>query len=339
MASTNPFTATGYDLISMTMAINSIPDAQRMIGRTEQLGLFTPQPITTTSFTVEKLNGVLNLLVSQPRGGPAPKNTTAKRELRSFAVPHYPLEDVIRPDEVQGVRAFGTENQAETVAGVMARKLAEMRMKHELTREWLRFQALKGIVLDGDGSTLYNFFTEFGLSQETQSFELDQAGTDVNSLCRAALRYMRTHLFGDIMTGARAFCSPGFYDALILHASVKDAFKYFQTNQSLSTDVSGSFTFAGIAFEPVESSTTDPAGTARKFIADNEAMLFPIGTRSTFQEVIAPADFMETANTPGLPFYAKQEPMKFGRGVEVHTQQNVLPVCTRPGAVVRLTLT
>lgn len=338
---TNPFSATGFDLISMTRAINKVPDAARLIGRTDQLGIFTARPISTTTFYVEQLNGVLNLLTSVPRGGVAPKNTTAKRAMRNFSVPHYPLEDVIRPDEIQNVRMFGSESDGETAANVMARKLAEMRMKHELTREFLRFKALQGIVYDGDNTTvLYNFFTEFGLSQYSYSFDTGSSTTDINAKCRAMLRYMRTKLQGDTMTGAKAFCSPGFYDALIAHGSVKDAFKYFNTQQgqNLSADVSGSFIFAGISFEPVESSTTDPSGNAVKFIADNEAMLFPLGTNTTFQEVIAPADFNETANTIGLPFYAKQEPMQFNRGTIVHTQQNILPICTRPEVLVRLTL-
>lgn len=335
----NPFSATGFDLISMTRAINKVPDAARLIGRTEQLGIFTANPISTTTVMVEQMNGVLNLLTSVPRGGPAPKNTTAKRSMRSFTVPHYPLEDVILPHEVQNVRMFGSESNAETAANVMARKLGEIRMKHDLTKEWLRFQALKGIVLDGDGSTLYNFFTEFGLSQQTQSFELDQSTTDVNEQCRIALRYMRTHLQGDMMNGARAFCSPEFYDLFIKHSSVKDAFKYFATQQQLSGDFSGQFQFGGITWEPIESSTTDAAGTARLFVATNEAMLFPMGTTTTFQEVLAPADFMETANTQGLPYYAKQEPMDFNRGTKIHTQMNVLPICTRPEVLLRLTHT
>ncbi len=341
MPTTNPFTATGFDLQSMTLAINKIPDAQRVIGLTERLGIFSPRGIATTTFSVEELNGVLNLISSQPRGGPVPKNTTAKRKLRSFAVPHFPIEDIIRPEEVQNVRAFGSENMLENVASVMARKLAEMRRKLELTREYLRLNAMKGIVLDADESTIYNFFTEFGLSQVDQSFELDQSGTDVNERCREALRYMRTNLKGDTMTGAVALCSPEFYDALIIHSSVKDAFKYFQTqqNQTLSSDVSGAFVFAGIRFEPIESSTTDAAGTARKFIAANDAMLVPLGTRETFQEVIAPADFMETVNTIGIPFYAKQSPGKFDRFTDVHAQMNVLPMCTRPEVLLRLTLT
>ena len=336
MPITNPFTAGGFDVISMTMAINRVPDVDRFIGTTERMGIFRSMPITTTNFIVEEQNGVLNLLVSQPRGGPAPKNTTAKRKIRNFNVPHFPLEDVIRPEEIQGIRAFGQEMGVTSEAEVMARKLAEMRRKHELTAEWLRIKALQGIILDGDATTLYNLYTEFGISQETQDFDLDDSSTDANEKCRKVIRHIRTNLKGDVATGVHCFCSPTFYDAFIKHASVKEAFKYFNTQQQLSGDFSGRFTFAGIVFEPIESSTTSPDGTARKFVDDDYAFAFPTGTQTTFQEVMAPADFMETVNTPGLPYYAKQETMKFNRGTELHTQMNRLPICTRPEVLVKI---
>ncbi|MBU6956103.1 major capsid protein, partial [Hahella sp. HN01] len=57
----------------------------------------------------------------------------------------------------------------------------------------------------------------------------------------------------------------------------------------------------------------------------------------TFATHCAPADFNETVNTIGKPLYAKQEPRKFGRGTDLHTQSNPLPMCRRPGVLVRLT--
>ena len=50
---------------------------------------------------------------------------------------------------------------------------------------------------------------------------------------------------------------------------------------------------------------------------------------------IAPGDFIETVNTRGIKIYAKQERMKFDKGIELHTQSNVLYMCTRPAALVR----
>jgi hypothetical protein len=47
---------------------------------------------------------------------------------------------------------------------------------------------------------------------------------------------------------------------------------------------------------------------------------------------------METVNTLGIPYYGKIEPMPFGKGVSGEAQSNPLHLCTRPRAVIRLTL-
>ena len=49
-----------------------------------------------------------------------------------------------------------------------------------------------------------------------------------------------------------------------------------------------------------------------------------------------PADFNEAVGTVGQEYYAKQEPRKFGRGVDIHTQSNPLPLCMRPEVLVEL---
>ena len=97
------------------------------------------------------------------------------------------------------------------------------------------------------------------------------------------------------------------------------------------------FTFGGITFEEYRGQASDINGTVRKFIAPGEAHAFPLGTVDTFGTYLAPADFNETVNTLGQPLYAKQEPRKFERGTDLHTQSNPLPMCHRPGVLVKLT--
>ena len=82
-----------------------------------------------------------------------------------------------------------------------------------------------------------------------------------------------------------------------------------------------------------------PDGTlgTRRFIAAGEAHAFPVGTVDTFATYFAPADFNETVNTLGQSLYAKQEPRKFDRGTDLHTQSNPLPMCHRPGVLIKLT--
>lgn len=330
----NPWKNDAYSLIAMTAAINKIPNKYN---RLDQLGIFRTWPITKTTFTAEEYMAALNMLNSVPRGAPAPKNTTGKRTMRTFSVPHYPLEDVILPDDAQGVRAFGTENADETLSNVMTRKLGEMRGKFDITREWLRMGALKGIIVDPNLTQLYSLYTEFGVAAKTIDFELDADGTNVLEKCAEASRHLEDNAQGETITGARCLCSPEFYDALTDHPKVQEAFKYFQTTQQLSGDFRRGFVFGNITFEEYRGNSTDPAGNSRKFIAANEGHIVPLGT-SAFAEVFAPGTFNEAVNTLGLPLYAKQKERDFGMGYDVHAQMNVLPMCFRPELLIKVTI-
>ena len=126
--------------------------------------------------------------------------------------------------------------------------------------------------------------------------------------------------------------------ALTDHVKVKDAFAYSQQRAVLIDDMRAGFTFGGVTFEEYRGQASDANGVTRRFIAAGEAHAFPLGTVDTFSTYYAPADFNETANTLGQALYAKQEPRKFERGTDLHTQSNPLPMCHRPGVLVKLTM-
>jgi hypothetical protein len=330
----NPFSNDAFDLVALTAAINKIPNAY---GRIEQLGLMPVEGVRARTIIIEEMNGVLNLLPTMPVGAPATLGTQAKRKVRSFVIPHIPHEDVVLPEEIQGLRAFGSENELEALSNLIARKLATMRNKHAITLEHLRMGALKGVILDADGSVVYDLFSEFGVTAKVVNFALTTAGTEVLLKVLEVKRHIEDNLRGEFMTGIYCLCSAGFFDALTTHPKVKEAYQRWQQGQVLFTDNRTAFNFGGITFEEYRGQATDAAGTVRKFIADDEAQFFPLGTGSTFRTYFAPADFNETANTVGLPLYAKQAPRKFERGTDLHTQSNPLPICLRPEVLVRAT--
>ena len=104
-------------------------------------------------------------------------------------------------------------------------------------------------------------------------------------------------------------------------------------------DVRKGFTYGGITFKEYRGKAVARIGenvVVRRFIEAGEAHAFPAGTIDTFGTYFAPADFNETVNTLGLSLYAKQEPRKFDRGTDLHTQSNPLPMCHRPGVLVKL---
>ncbi|MCW5982700.1 MAG: major capsid protein [Bryobacteraceae bacterium] len=328
----NPFASDAFEMAALTAAINKIPNNY---GRLEQLNLMPGAGVRTRTIIIEEMSGVLNLLPTQPVGAPGTLGTVGKRKVRSFVIPHIPHDDTVLPEEVQGIRAFGAETETDALANLLAQKLATMRNKHAITLEHLRMGALKGVILDADGSTLYDLYTEFNIVAKTVSFALANAQTEVLTKVLEVKRHIEDNLKGEFMTGVMCLCSAGFFDSLTTHAKVKEAYSRWQNGLALLSDNRTGFTFGGITFEEYRGQATDAAGNVRKFIADDEAHFFPLGTASTFRTYFAPADFNETANTLGLPLYAKQEPRKFGRGTDLHSQSNPLPVCLRPEVLVK----
>jgi len=329
---TNPFTGTGYDMVSMTAAINKLPNLYNRL-----MPIFAPGSIATTSLTVEQMNGTLNIVRSRPRGAPADKVIADKRALRVFSVPHIPVEDVLLPDDYQNVRAFGSDNAMETQATIMARKIGKMKNILDQTREYLRVGALKGIILDADGSTMYNLYTEFSITPKVVDFVLDDEDTDVRAKCEEVLDHIETHLFGETMTGVHVFVDRVFFTALVSHPSVEKAFAQYQAlNQNLASDYRQRFEFGGLTFEVYRATWTDKDGTARPAIASGKGHAFPEGTGNTFEEIAAPGNFLETANTMGIEYYARQQPRKYNAGIDMWAESNVLPMCKRPEVLVEV---
>lgn len=343
----NPFDTDAFNMVSLTQSINILPNRY---GRVGQLGLFPDKGVRTRTIIVEEANGVLNLLPTLPVGAPGTQNKMGKRKVRTFNVPHIPLDDAILPNEYEGIRAFGQETETQTLAGIMNDHLQTARNKFDITLEHLRMGALKGIILDADGSTLYNLYTEFAISQKTVDFALDVTSplTNVAAKCREVIRHIEDNLLGEVMTGVRCLCSANFFDYLIAHPNVEKFWLGHQAALNLAgtgADPRKGFVFGGITFEEYRGTATDADGNTRQFITaaasplSGDAHFFPEGTQQSFNTIYAPGDFIETVNTLGIPLYAKQETGKFGRRVDLHIQSNPLPICYRPALLVKGTLT
>ncbi|MCX8016527.1 MAG: major capsid protein [Rhodocyclaceae bacterium] len=328
----NPLAGAGFTLAEMTEAIQLLPAPKGRIG---ELGLFAEEPISQRSVIVESVEGELKLLPAVPVGAPATVAGRDVRKLRSFVVPHIPHDDVLLPEEVQGVRAFGRQQQ-DPLAQVLTRKLARMRAKHEATLEYMRAKALSGVLKDGSGATLYDWHAEFGLNKTSVDFKLGDANGDVMKACLAVARHIEEHLLGESMSGIYALVSPEFFDRLVAHKSVKDAYAFYAATNPLRDDVRRGFRFGPIVFEEYAGSVTLSGGQSERLIEAGEGLAFPLGTTSTFVTYFAPANLMEAVGTLGERLYARQVPRADGRGIDIHSESNPLPMVRRPQLVVRL---
>jgi hypothetical protein len=329
------FHTDAYSLLSLTDAFNKVPYTPRQIGK---LGIFKEVPISTTTVGVEELDGSLSLLFASQRGAPPAQNRHFKPKLRSLVVPHLQLEDSIQADEIQNVRAFGTADQLAGVQGVVNQRLTAMGDKHDATLEYQRINALQGLLLDADGETvIYNLFAEFGIGQTTVDLNLGDGENDQQVLANITgiKDAMDTELGAMAYDGARAYLGANLWNEFITSPAIATAFKFYTTNvqtmQPLRDDLRyKGFEFGGVIWEKYRGTVNGIA-----YLQPNEGIAFPLGC-DIFRTYFAPANFIETVNTLGLPRYAKQLPNRFGTAVDIYTQSNPLSITLRPGASIRL---
>lgn len=324
-----------FSVTSLTDFINSL---KYRPGRIGEMGLFNPSSITTTSIAIERVGDILQLVKPTPRGGPGETRDMPKRTMLNLSVPHFQRDWAVMADQVQGVRAKGSESELATVQQVVAETISAQTSDMDLTEEHARLGAVTGIVTYADGSTL-NLFTTFGVTEETEvDFDLDNGSPADGVLRKAAvgvIRKMKAKLGAVPFASIHAFVGDTFFDQLLQHKEVRDTYKGWSDAQILRESYTGPnrsanpmFEFGGIVWENYGEIDGEGVG-----IAATKARFFPMGVPGLFRTYHAPADYIETVNTLGERLYAKQWPMPNDKGINGELQMNALQICTRPAAL------
>ena len=323
------------DAFSITSLTDFVNDLKYRPGRLGQLGLFSAEPVTTTSIAIERVGDMLQLVKPTPRGGPGETRDMPKRKMTNFQVPHFQRDWAVMADEVQNVRARGSETELATVQQVVGAKIAANTADMDMTEEHARLGAVTGIVTYADASTL-NLFTEFGVSQVTEvDFDLD-AAEPVDGVLREkstkVIRAMRKELGAVPFASVHALVGDTFFDQLLQHPEVRETYKGWSEAQILRESYIGKnrsenpmFEFGGIVWENYGEIDGEGVG-----VATTKARFFPVGVPNLFRTYYAPADYVETVNTIGQRLYAKQWPMPNDKGISGELQMNALQLCTRP---------
>lgn len=319
------------EAFSVPNLVATINEEHPVPGQIAALGLYSEEGSLTVTQQIEKDGDVLALVPAAPRSAPGHVVIGSKRELIPFNAVHLPQQFTILADEIQGIRAYGSRTELQGVQDVVNARIEKARKQLELTHEFQRVGGIKGLIVDADGTTpLVNLFQRFGITQQTLAMEF---GTkDVNAKAGEALDMQDDALGTATGTGAIALCGKSFWTKLISDKTVKDVYMQSTKADALLGDRRQAFTFGGVLWVRYRGKVGSEA-----FIGDNEAYLVPEGVEDLFKSVYAPANYMETVNTLGVPHYAKLERLPFDKGVLGEAQSNPLHICTRPRAVIKLT--
>jgi hypothetical protein len=331
MADIAIFEDDAFSVSSLTAAIN---EQEYLPGRISSLGLFREEGISTLTVQIEKDGDTLALVPAGERGTSGLVVGGTKRQMIPFNTVHLPERFTIKADEIQGIRAFGSRTELQSVQDVVNKRLAKARRQLDATHEFQRMGALNGQILDADGKTsLLDIYKTFGVVRKKLPMGLGNPDTELRVRAGEALDMQEEALGSITSTGSRAFCGKNFWNKLIVHKSVKETYLNTMQAASLRGDARESFEFGGIVWERYRGKV---AGVS--FVHDDKALLIPEGVPDLYISSFAPADYMETVNTQGIPYYSKIEPLPFNKGVAGEAQSNPLHLCTRPLAQILLEL-
>jgi hypothetical protein len=325
-----------FELVDYTEELLLVPNKWGLIN---ELGLFGEEGVSQHSVTVESSDGTLGLVADKNRGERNNVNKDDTRTLRSFAIPHFPLDDAIKPEDVQGKRAYGSADQAETEAAVIARKLERIRMNHAVTLEAARAYAITvGAIYAPNGTVSGNFYTDFGITRKSIDFVLGTSTTDLNAKSEEGIAHIQdTIQSGEVVSNVIALCSPAFFGKLINHATVKEAYKYYTSTQEplrnrLGSGVYRRFVHGGVEYIEYRGSYN---GTA--LIPTGEAYMLPQGTSDMFKTYFSPANKFSHVNTIGEQAYVFTYRDPKDSEILIQSEANLLNLVRRPQAVVQLT--
>ncbi|MCX7585024.1 major capsid protein [Phenylobacterium sp. 58.2.17] len=305
MASMDIFNSSAFSMTSLTGAVDKVGYKPQLLG---SLGIFEPMPVRTRTVFVDRRENKLVLIPSSPVGAPPKELVVDPRNAVPLKTTRLAEGFTMYAEEIQGIRAFGSESEFAQVQAEYLRRMAKVRDDMDLTHEYHRLGALQGLLLDADGSTvLYNYFTEFGVTEPSAiDFDLDNASPAKGALrkkCAEVIRGMQRSAGGAFTPGTtiHALAGDAFYDDLISHAEVEKTYLNWQAAADLRTDRSfEAFTFGGITWHNYRG--TDDNSTVA--IPTDQAKFFPVGARDVFKKAMAPAEFGPYVNTLGQDTYA-----------------------------------
>jgi hypothetical protein len=325
-----------FELVDYTEELLLVPNKWGLIN---ELGLFGEEGVAQHSVTVESSEGTLGLVTDKIRGERNNVGKSDTRALRSFAIPHFPMDDAVKPEDVQGKRAYGSADQAETEAAVIARKLERIRMNHSVTLEAARAYAITvGAIYAPNGTVAGNFYTDFGVSRKEIDFVLGTSTTDLNAKSEEGIAHIQDNILsGEVVSNIIVLCSPAFFGKLINHATVKEAYKYYTSTQEplrnrLGSGVYRRFVHGGVEYIEYRGSYN---GTA--LIPAGEAFMLPQGTADMFKTYFSPANKFSHVNTIGEQAYVFTYKDPKDSEIMIQSEANFLNLIRRPQAVVKLT--
>lgn len=337
-----------YNSFKVTDFVEGISQIPLQYGYVNSLNLFNTKSTDQLAIVFDKDSTTTTLLPQVNRGAKA--STQGKERVAdtfALTLAYFKHADRLTNEDIQSWRQVGSTLE-ETLAHATAEKMEDMKRAVDQTDEYMKLQALKGIFKTPDGRVMANMFTEFGVSQTSIDFLLGTSTTNIDQKLRQLKTAVATNVMnGGAISGVEVLVDPVFFDKLISHAAIKNAYQFYVNNgkQLLRDDLSeymkwgimDSFEFRGVNFVSYDATFNLPDGTTEVAFADSTGTAFARGVKDLFRGYNGPSNKLSAANQPGQELYWRTKVDASDEFVEFELEKAPLFFATKPKSLIAVT--
>lgn len=328
---------TDFTLVDYTDEINLYPKVWSLISG---MDLFEPMPISGDIAQVEIVTETIADIEARKRGGERNFVGSESAITKNLNTAFYPLDRNLKPSDYLNFRKYGSGDTSKSVMTDIDRTMTRIRNSHAQLKEKGMALAIQGIGLNGAGLGVdYNYFTEFGRTQELLPIDMSDAevnpADEVEKARRTIIRNAKDGSDSHAAYRIVAICGEDWFSGFIAHPEVEEAYKYFADNEqnllrkrlgmNSEDDSVRVFKFKGVTY------LEDLSGN----FAVDEAYILPANQPDMFRQYISPMDDMLGDGEVGQDLYLWYKENTFDRQYKVESECAFLCVNTRPELVVK----
>lgn len=335
------------------MALYTSPTSQfNVVDRTNELlllpqnwtlmndsGMWNEEFLTTKTVTFEERSGTLSLVKDQIEGSKPQTTGNDLRKLHSYPMSHHPMMDALFPQDIAAVlRPGAMAPEFDTQERALMWKMEKIRKSYDRTLNFARFRTLaNGTAWSPNGTISANFYTDMGVTRKNENFDLANASSDIIAHCEAIISNFQSQATeGQEIQRVVAYCSGGFFSALIAHPKVQAGYNLYSAMapQQISRDRAGGmslyrrFVFSNIEFIEVTQSVD---GTP--LVDTDKAVFVADDGDGAFISYFGPAQRFGYVNTEAVRNYLWTYADPRGTQITLEAESNFINVLRRPGFV------
>ncbi|ENN91826.1 major capsid protein [Bartonella schoenbuchensis] len=342
----NFFNHNAFSSEVMTKAIENYEFKPNLIG---SLNLFEEVETVRTVIGIGRCDNKLSLIPTNKCGEPLIEVAGGGRQnIWYFKTTPIIKEYIIKAEEIKDWREFGIEDQFETVTKFIAKKQKKLISEIELIWENMQLGAIQGVVLDADGSVIYDCYEEWGITPpEPINFMLNTETISVSDMVNQVVTKILEVSGGAFSDYSRiiGLCGHEFFSKLKDHKIVREIYLAQILNNAKSISKLGaigfehfdSFDFEGVTFinyRNIHNYNMNAKSNIKRSIGikPSECQFVPINVPGVFQKAFAPEESQDFTHTIGKPLYTRLIVVDHVHNAWVRLKMSSYPlfVCVRP---------